>query len=86
LDLSRDPGIEADISPLTEGAFDVTLTTQRPALWVWLELAEADAKCSDNFFHLRPGAPLTVHLCPAEKLSAEDLQQQLLVRSLVDTY
>ncbi len=86
LDLSPGPGIETAILPASDGAFDVTLTTQRPALWVWLELDGADARCSDNFFHLRPGAPLTIAMTPGEELTPDVFASRLRVRSLVDTF
>lgn len=57
--------------------YDVTLETDKPALYVWLELK--GAKFSDNFFHLRPGQPKTVQVTSAT-LSG------LQVKSLIDTY
>lgn len=86
LDLNLEPGIEAAIEPVAGGAFNVTLMTKRPALWVWLELDQVDARCSDNFFHLRPGAPLTVTVKPAMDLSQSEMTDRLVVRSLVDTH
>lgn len=38
----------------------VTLTSQKPALFVWLSLQSSDGRFSDNFFHLQPGLPVTV--------------------------
>jgi len=86
LDLSRSPGITKKLSRKTDGSVDVTLRTKRPALWTWLELDGVDAKMSDNFFHLRPGAPLKINVDPAKKLSAKEFGSRLAVRSLVDTY
>lgn len=86
LDLSRNPGINAEATQLENGAFDVVLTTRRPALWVWLELDELDAKCSDNFFHLRPGAPIPIQVKPQKEISKDVFLKQLAVRSLVDTF
>ncbi|MBI1337901.1 MAG: glycoside hydrolase family 2 protein [Phycisphaera sp.] len=86
LELSRSPGLETLITPKGNGSFDVTLTTARPALWVWLELKDYDAGFSDNFFHLRPGSPVTVNAQPTGQLTTESFAEQLLVRSLVDTY
>ncbi|MFN2137573.1 MAG: glycoside hydrolase family 2 protein, partial [Candidatus Promineifilaceae bacterium] len=60
----------------------VTVTAQKPALWVWLE-AEADGvSFSDNFFHVRPGAPVTIDISGA----APDTAVNLTARSLFDTY
>ncbi len=71
------PSITLDVHTVSDGEFDVTLTTDAAALYVWLELA--NAKFSDNFVHLRPGAAKTI------RVRAQDAAD-LRVRSLVDTY
>jgi beta-mannosidase len=86
LDLSRAPGIKTSVAKQKDGTFDVTVTAKQPALWTWFELDEIDAKCSDNFFHLRPGAPLTINVKPAEAMTVKAFRQRLKVNSLVDTY
>ncbi len=60
-----------------DGQFDVTLRTDHPALYVWLELP--GTKFSDNFVHLRPGVEKTITVTAADVSG-------LVVRSLVDTY
>ena len=60
-----------------DGGYDVTLTAEAVALYVWLELA--DAQLSDNFFHLRPNVPKVIHV------TAEDVSN-LVVHSLHETY
>ena len=84
LDL-MDPDLAAGVRARADGSFDVKLSCQRPALWVWLELAGADARFSDNFFHLRPGAPATVRVHPSKALSAPRFRKALRIRSLKDT-
>ena len=86
LELAAKPGITTQVSAGKEGRFTVTLKTKRVAMWAWLELDGVDAKCSDNFLHLRPGRTLTVTVTPAKKLSSGELRKRLMVRSLVDTY
>lgn len=86
LDLARKPGIAAKIVKKAGGSFELTLRSRRPALWVWLEIDGGDARVSDNFCHLRPGAPLVVTLQPVCEMSVKELCGRLRVRSLVDTY
>ncbi len=83
-----EPTIHTDVAAVDEGAFDVTLSTDKTALWAWLELADGglDVQYADNFVHLRPDAPITIRVMPAEPLSVESFRQQLQVRSLIDTY
>ncbi len=80
-----EPGITATVAE-DDDAFTVTLTAERAALWCWLELADADARLSDNFVHLRPGVPVTMRLAPATPLTRAEVERQLRARSLVDTY
>ena len=84
LDLDRKPGITADIKAGKGNRFTVTLRSKRPALWVWLELADGDARLSDNFVHLRPGGPATLVVTPARTMTLSALRSKLKIRSLVD--
>ena len=49
-----DPQIKTTVEKSRDG-FLVTLAAEKPALWAWLDLTEADAKYSDNFVHLAAG-------------------------------
>jgi len=89
-----DPPIASEVTAVDDGAVRVRLTAERPALWAWLELTHSDARMSDNFIHLRPGRPAEVIVRPVAagpqqqpgRLSVRQVKQQLVVRSLVDTY
>jgi beta-mannosidase len=82
----RDPEIAADVSAEGDGRYQITLTSQRPALWVWLTLNEGDGRFSDNFFHLLPGRPVRISMTAAQGLPATALGDALQVHSLIDTY
>jgi beta-mannosidase len=81
-----DPRIGVTTKDLKDGAFVVTLTARKPALWTWLELDQADAHCSDNFIHLMPGQPRSVIVTPARPLTLARLKKALRVQSLFNTY
>lgn len=80
-----DPQLNTSVSPTPDG-FLVSVTSQKPALWVWLGLDNADARYSDNFFHLKPGGAQKILVQPRAQLGKDDFVQQLRVRSLFDTY
>ncbi len=84
------PDIVADISEISsdpaQTAWRVTLTAANPALWVWLELSETDARFSHNFFCLEPDTPCEIRVAPATRLTRRQLRDQLRIRSLRDTY
>lgn len=69
--------IATTITPAGQEQYDVALTSNQTALYVWLELR--DAQFSDNFVHLRPNISKTI------RVSAQNVSD-LKVRSLVDTY
>jgi len=79
------PDIKTEIGQ-AGGNIVVTLTAKSPALWTWLELTGADARFSDNFFHLRPEKPVKIMVTSSEPLSAAQIRKNLRVRSLFDTY
>jgi beta-mannosidase len=79
------PDIKAEVSQI-KGKPTVTLTTKAPALWTWLELDGTDVRFSDNYFHLRPGKPVSITISTDVSLSAAKIKKQLKIRSLIDTY
>ncbi|MFW5857420.1 MAG: beta-mannosidase, partial [Planctomycetota bacterium] len=84
--LLENPRIRATTKTRKDGAFDVTLKAGAAALWAWVDLSATDARCSDNFVHLRPGAATTLRVEPARTLKAAEFRRQLTVRSLFDTF
>jgi beta-mannosidase len=86
MELTDNPGIEHTITDKGDGSFEMVLTTHSVALWTWFELDKADAQYSDSFFHLCPGQKYVVNIEPKESLTLSDVEDQLIIRSLVDTY
>lgn len=80
-----DPGFQIAVVA-KDGGYQVTLTSAKPALWTWIDLAGMDAEFSDNFIHLRPGPSATIFVKPAKKTSLDGVRRALQVRSLFDTY
>jgi beta-mannosidase len=80
-----DPALDTRVDEAADG-FAVTVTARNPALWVWAGLENADAKYSDNFFHLTPDAPRKILVQPKSALNRGDFIRQFRVRSLFDTY
>jgi beta-mannosidase len=79
------PDIKVEVSQ-TNGQSAVTLTATAPAIWTWLELNGIDARFSDNYFHLRPGKPVTIKIETEKPLTTAAIKKNLRVRSLIDTY
>lgn len=80
-----DPGLKAAVARYGPG-YRVTVSSEHPALWSWIELKGIDAELSDNFLNVRPGAPATIDVVPRGKSSLEQVKAALAVRSLYDTY
>ena len=85
LELATDPGIEWIVTK-QKSVFQVELTAKAPALWTRIETGDIEARLSDNFVHLRPGAPRTIIVEPATDVRQDQLTEQLSVSSLVSTF
>jgi len=79
-----DPKLTAAVEKSRDG-FEVTIESEKPALWTWIELDGVDARFSDNFIHVKPKSPETISVKLSKKLSRADLEKALRVRSLFDT-
>ena len=79
-----DPQIDVQLTCVKERVAEIRLCARAPALWVWLELDECEARFSDNFFHLLPGMPSTIHIDCYRALPP--LASALSVRSLFDSW
>ncbi len=86
LQLSDSPGITTAVTAQGDGSFRVALKARRAALWTWLELEGLDARWSDNFIHLRPDGAVELIVTPESPMTAAQLADKLLVRSLADTH
>ncbi len=73
------PVAEAGISASVSG-LDVTLSTDRPAFFVWLDVAGVRGEFDDNSFTLLPGEPRTVSFRPAD--SAVDTLPEVAISAL----
>ena len=56
-----DPEILCAIEEMGNGRYQITLSSDKPALWIWLESPD-NIDVSDNFFHLRPGTSHVIRL------------------------
>jgi len=82
----RDPGLKHSVTKVGDQTLRVTLTAQKPALWVWVELPGSSLRCSDNFVHLQAEIPLEIIINTSTPTSAIALETALKIRSLFHTY
>ncbi|MFP4354224.1 MAG: beta-mannosidase [Phycisphaerae bacterium] len=69
-----------------DGQWELMVKTEKPALWVWIDLEGFDARLSDNFFHLPARSGRTIRLTVDEQITAAELKRSIRLRSLRDTY
>jgi beta-mannosidase len=84
LDLA-DPKLKTEVTE-TQTGFRVKLSAEKPALWAWLSLTDADARYSDNFVHLAANSSVEIDVTPAQPIPRAGFEKMLIVRSLFDTY
>lgn len=77
------PHLEVQVSG-TGTEHSIQIETDKPALWVWLDLNNKDADYSDNFIHVLPSRTATIRVRLDKPLSAQELRDSLQVRSIYD--
>ncbi len=80
----RDPKLKTAIMEKHE-VYEIKVTATAFAKFVALDLAEDDVVFSDNYFDLDPGQTRVIE-APKGKLPLKELERQLEVRSLFDSY
>ncbi|MEO0597543.1 MAG: glycoside hydrolase family 2 protein, partial [Chloroflexota bacterium] len=80
----HDPQLAVQVDEISDTEFDITISVQAPALYVWCELT--DAQFSDNFIDLRPNYPRTIRVAVLEAMTIARFEQQLSIKSLYSTY
>jgi hypothetical protein len=63
--------------------FDVTIATEKPAAFVWLDVGETKGRFSDNGF-IFAQAKRTVQFLARQELSVDELEKALTIQSLYD--
>ncbi|PIE32528.1 hypothetical protein CSA56_15090 [candidate division KSB3 bacterium] len=82
----HDPELAGEVREVGKGDFIVSISAQRPALWVWPDLPGVHASYSERFFHLRPEQVVEVLIHPEHHLSLDEFKKTLTLSSLVDTF
>jgi beta-mannosidase len=85
LELER-PEFDVAIKELADNKFELKVKTNKPAIMVRLELSNADAQFTDNFFTMYARQERTIIAEPWEPMSLEAFKAQLKIKSLVDSY
>jgi len=81
------PQIAWKIERVSEHVYQVTLSTDRPALWVWIETEDDSIHISDNFFHLHPQQEQTIILTTGKgSMDKASIIDTIKVHTLFDTY
>ncbi len=80
-----DPKLQTHVKQTATG-FRVIVSAEKPALWVWLNLGDLDARYSDNFVHLNAGHSVEINVTTKRQLALAEFKQALTVRSVYNTY
>lgn len=80
-----DAAVDA-IPAVRNGQWTVTLTTDKPAFFVWANASGIRGEFNDNSFTLFPGRPVTLTFTPKCDATFDDFVKALTVRHLRQTY
>ncbi len=82
----KNPKLETKVKAKKDGSFQLSIKSEKPAMWAWIELDQIDIQCTDNFFHVRPGQTKSVIVYPEKKMSLKQFEKQLKLKSLFNLY
>jgi len=80
----RDPQLAFTVSGAGTD-YTVAVQVRHPALWVWLDIPGVDARFSDNFVPVAPGAPAKFQVKLPQAMTKSELLEALRAHSLFDT-
>jgi beta-mannosidase len=80
----KNPVITHRVHAVDDRNFEVTLETDLPALWVTLQLSDADFRADDNAVNLRPGESELLHVRTKEPLTEKEFVSRLSMQSITD--
>jgi beta-mannosidase len=78
--------LKATVSRRRDGSFAVTLRTDKPALWAWVNVDDGETHWSDNYFHLSPGVAKRLVASTPGPMTLSQFRSRLKAGSLVDLY
>jgi beta-mannosidase len=79
------PQITTDILPIKDG-FKVSLSADKFARAVYLNVPDGDGVFSDNYFDLLPGRKMEVEYHTHSKMIPDQFRNQIKIRSMVDAF
>ena len=80
-----DPGLQVETSELGDGRFAVTLSSEKPAFYVWANAWKIPGEFDDNLIALMPGERRTIVFAPAAPgVPYAAFRKALSVKSLYD--
>ncbi|HKI45927.1 MAG TPA: glycoside hydrolase family 2 protein [Balneolales bacterium] len=77
------PGLSVKVSG-SEQHYKVNIQADKPALWVWLDVENTDARYSDNFVHIRPDEPFDIDISLDQPVSIDEFRDRLKIHSVYD--
>jgi beta-mannosidase len=80
-----DPGLRTSVTE-ANGGFEVEITAQALARFVWLELDGTEVLFSDNYFDLPAGRTAALTFTAPQGWTVDRVRQALRVRTLVDSF
>lgn len=80
------PEFKTDIKQMNDKEYEVTIKSDKPALWVWMDIEGTRAKYSDRFFDLTVDTPKTVKISLEEKLTKAEFEDKINIFSITDTF
>jgi len=82
----QNPNLKTEVVKTGEKTFEIAISSDKPALWVWLGLKGVKAKYSDNFFDINQNTKKMILVSTEKDLDIDGFRNVLAVHSITDTY
>ena len=82
----KEPSHDTDIRRISPKEYEVVVKADRPALWVWPDIAGVSARYSDRFFDLDGENVKTVRVVLPADMEPAEFGEKLKIYSITDTY
>ena len=80
------PNFETDIKRISKKKYELTIKSDKPALWVWPDIEGVTAKYSDRFFDLDGKDEKTIMINLEKDTEISAVEKRMVISSIIDTY
>lgn len=80
------PSYEIYLEDIHNGNWELSIKTNKPSLWVWIETPDHEIKWDNQFFHMQPSKTYKLRTHKPSGISLEELRENIQIKNLTDLH